>query len=130
MTFLCLNSDREIIEYALVQDHLPDSGNKIKKYTINNLRFDEVDEIFNNYITIYNKDYDIYFNNCRFKLEFDNNFTKNIETSYIHNKESEKINITLKYFINYYESTGYKFCCVNQMHISILVDKCNITYKN
>ena len=56
--------------------HLPALGNKIKNYTIKNFEFDKVDEILNNYITIHNKDYDIYFLNCRFKLEFDNNYTK------------------------------------------------------
>ena len=130
MTFLCSNCDREINEYVIKYGYLPDLGNIIKNYTTNKIKFAEVDEILNSYIAIYNKDYDIYFINCRFKLEFDNNFTTNIETNYIYNIESDKINNTLTYFINCYESMGYKFCCVNQMPISILFDKCNITYKN
>ena len=81
-----------------------------------------------NYITIYNKSYDIYFNNCKFKLEFDNNFTLKIETNYIHNVESGTINTILSYYIKRHESKGYKFCCIIQMNI--LIDKCNITYKN
>ena len=63
MTFLCLNFDREVIEYAFLHNHLLDLGNKFKKYTINNIGFDEVDEILNIYITISNKNYDIYFIN-------------------------------------------------------------------
>ena len=96
MTFLCLNCDRDNIEYYFKYGHLPDLRNKIKKYTIKNIEFDKVDEILNNYITIYNKDYDIYFINCRFKLEFDKKITRNKETKFI----------TLKNFINCYESTG------------------------
>ena len=82
----------------------------------------------NNYITIYNEDYDIYFNNCRFKLEFDNNFTRNLETNYIHIEESEKFIITLRYSINCYESMGYKFYKFNQMTINLINDRCNLTY--
>ena len=131
MTFLCEKCDREILENPLEYlDKEPELGNKIKRYIINIIKLDEVDKIINNYITIYKKDYDIYFINCRFKLEFDNNFILNIETNYIHNMESEMINITLSYYIKCHESKGYKFCCINQMNILILIDKCNITYKN
>ena len=130
MTFLCSNCDREIKEFVIKYGYSPDLGNKIKKYTTNNIKFDEVDEILNSYIAIYIKDYDIYFVNCRFNLEFDNNFTTNIEKNYIHNNEGDKNNNAITYFINCYESMGYKFFCAKQMHISILFDKCNITYKN
>ena len=77
MSLLCLNCDGDNIEYSFKYGNLLDLGNKIKKYTFKNFEFDKVDEILKNYITIHNKDYDIYFINCRFKLEFDNNFTKN-----------------------------------------------------
>ena len=127
MTFLCLNCDRDGIEYSIKYGHLLDLGNKIKKYTIKNSEFDKVDEILNNYIAIYNKNYDIYFINCRFNLEFDNNFARNMETNYNHIKESEKFIITSKYFNNCYESTGYKFHKINQMTINIIIDRCNIT---
>ena len=73
----------------------------------------------------------IYFSiNCNFKLEFDNNFILNTETHYIHNVESEKVNSTLSFVIKNHEIMGYKFCCIKQMDISILNDRCNITYKN
>ena len=38
-----------------------DLGNKIIRYTINNIKTDDVDEILNDYITIYNKDLDLFF---------------------------------------------------------------------
>ena len=57
MTFLCENCDREILENSLENlDKEPDLGNKIKRYTININKLDEVHEILNIYITIYNKD--------------------------------------------------------------------------
>ena len=52
-----------------------------------------------------------------------------IETHYIHNVESEKINSTLLFVIKNHELMGYKFYCIKQMDLSILIDRCNITYK-
>ena len=109
MSFLCLNCDRDNIEYSFKYGHLLDLGKKIKKSTIKNIEFDKVDETLKNYITIYNKDYDIYFINFRFKLEFDNNYAKKIQTNCFHINNVENNDITLKYFINCYESVGYKF---------------------
>ena len=91
---------------------------------------DEVDKILNDYTTIYNKNYDSYFFNRRIKLEPDNNFTMNIETNYFQNIESRKINNILLYAIKCLESMGYKLCWINQMNISVIFDKCNITFEN
>ena len=131
MTFLSENCDRKILENPLQYEvHYPESGNRIKRYTNNTIKLDEVSEILNNDITIYNKDYDIYFINCKFELEFDNIYILNIESNYIHNMESGKINDTLLYAIKCHELNRNKFCCINQMNIIIIIDKCNITYKN
>ena len=127
---LCENCDREILNNPIQYlDTQADLGNEIKKYTINTIEMGKVDEILNNYITIYNKDYDICFINCKFKLEFDNNFILNIDTHYIHNVESEKINSILSFVIKNHEFMGYKFCCIKQMDILILIDRCNIRYE-
>ena len=128
MTMLCDICDREIFDNRLQNlNKEPDLGNKIKRYTINNIEFDKVDEILNNYITNYNKDYDIFKTNCTFKIEFDNNFIVNTETRYLHNAESEMNNIILSSVIKNHELLGYKFCCLKQMDILILIDRCNIT---
>ena len=61
MTMLCENCDREILDNPLQYlDKEPDSSNKIKRDIFNNIELDKVDEIVNSYITIYNKDYDIF----------------------------------------------------------------------
>ena len=104
---LCEKCDREILN-KLIQylDKEPDLGIKIYRYTITNIGVDKVDEILNNYITIYNKDYDIYFNNCKFKIEFDDNLILIINTRYIHNVENEIINIILSFVIKNHELMG------------------------
>ena len=131
MTFLCEICDRKILDNAIQHPNKePDLENKIKSYTHKNIKLDEVGEILNIYITIYTKDYDIYFINCKFTPEFDNKFILKLETTYIQNMESEKINIILSHYIKCHESKGYKFCCINQMNILIIIDECNITYKN
>ena len=81
-------------------------------------------------MAICNKNYDLYFINCRFELEFDNSFEVNEETIYIYNIDSENINLIFLYAIKSYESMGYIFCNINQMTTDILIDKCNITYEN
>ena len=71
----------------------------------------------------------IFFINCKYKLEeFDNTFIAKTETRYIHKAESEKINIILSSVIKNHELMGYKFCCIKQMGILILIDRCNLTY--
>ena len=109
MTFLCLNCQRDKFEYSIKKDHLPDLGNKIKKYTINKIEFNKVDEILNNYITIYNKEYDSYFINCEFKIQFEENFCTYRKTNYVHNIEIEKINQCLFFCIEFTESKVYNF---------------------
>ena len=52
----------------------------------------------------------------------------NTETRYIHNAESEKINTILSSVIKNHELLGYKFCCIKQMDIMILIDRSNLTY--
>ena len=66
-----------------------------KKYTTNNINLDEVDKILNDYISHHNINFGLYFINCEFKIEFDNNFTTNIETKYFYNTDANK---TKSYF--------------------------------
>ena len=79
-----------------------------KKYTTNNINSDEVDKILNDYIATRNKKTDLYFINCEFKIEFDNNFTTIIETNYF-NSIDNNIKSYLLYYIDCFNSRGYKF---------------------
>ena len=80
------------------------------KYTINNINLDEVDKILNDYISIHNRKFDVYFVNSEFKTEFDTNLEIDIKTNYVLNIESEKINKSyLLYYIDCLKLKGYKF---------------------
>ena len=88
-----------------------------KKYTINNINLDEVDEILNDYITTHNKKFDLYFIICEFKIEFDNNFTTNIENNYFYNIEANIIQSYLLYYSDCFSLQGYNFYNVSYTNI-------------
>ena len=51
-------------------------------YTINKVKINEFDKIFNYYITTHNKKFDFYYIDCEFEILFENNYTANIEINY------------------------------------------------
>ena len=63
-----------------------------KIYTFNNANLDEVNKISNDFISTHNKNFDFYFINCEFVIEFDNNFIGNIEIKFFYNTDNIKIN--------------------------------------
>ena len=89
----------------------------------------EVDKILKDYVSTYNKKFDIYFIYCDFKIQFDNNSTRYLKTDYVHNIEIEKISQSLLDFIKYLDSKGYKFQNINQMKINTISDRCNMKYE-
>ena len=99
-----------------------------KKYNVIDVNLDEVDEILKDYITTHNKKFNIYFINCEFKLEFDKNFTTNIETKYFFKIEVHYIKSCLLYYIDSFSSKGCIFHNLKQMTINSIHDRCNITY--
>ena len=98
-----------------------------KKYTINNINLDEVEKILNDHVTFLDKKFNFHFINCEFVREFDNNFTTNRETIYVHNVESNKIKSYLLYSIDCFTARGYNVCNINQMTIKTISDRCNMT---
>ena len=63
-----------------------------KNYIIKDVNLSDIDEILSYYVCINNKKFDLYFIKCKFNITFNNNYTTNIETHYVYNKESYKIN--------------------------------------
>ena len=60
-------------------------------------------------MSVLKKNFDLYFINCEFKIEFDMNFTTNIETEYFYNTEASKIKIYLLYYPDCFSLQGYNF---------------------
>ena len=135
MDYLCQVCDREIIEneseYRNYVATLRKKGDEsiYKKYSINNINLDEVDKILKDYVSSHNKTFDIYFIYCEFKIQFDENSTRDLKTDCVHNIEIEKISQCLLYCIEYLESKGYKFQKINQMTINTVSDRCNMKYE-
>ena len=89
-------------------------------YIIENINLNDVDKIFNYYITIHNEKFNMYFINCEIQIQY-NNIITNIEII-IHNSR-DYINIE-----NYLKS--YKIDNINHIIINILSCICNIRYKH
>ena len=90
---------------------------------------DEVDKRLKNYGSTHNKKFNIYFIYCEFKIQFENNSTRDLKTECVHNREIENISQCLIYCIDYLESKGYKFQNINQMTINTVGDRCNMKYE-
>ena len=99
------------------------------EYSINNPNLNDIDKIINNYVTSYNKNFDIYFIKCDFYLLFNNDFGKHIKTNHAHIKNDlTKIKTELLYWIEHLKFQGYSFCHINEMIIKSITDKHWMTY--
>ena len=98
-------------------------------YSINNPNLNDIDKIINNYVTSYNKKFDISSIKCDFYLVFIDDFKIHIETQYVHNKDDlTKIKTELLSWIEHLKFEGYSFCHINEMIIKSLTDKHWMTY--
>ena len=135
MSFLCEVCDRLIIANESEFNKLVATRRKkndkslYKIYTINKVNLDEVDKILNDYITTHKNYLGFYLVNCELVIEFDNNFTENVETSYLYNTDHIIIKIGgfLLYWIDCFKSRGYKLYNNNQIDINTISDRCNMT---
>ena len=136
MDLLCRVCDRSIIENEseyknyIATPRKKDDKSIYKKYVINNNNLDEVDKILKDYVSTHNRKFDIHFVHREFKIQFDNNSTRDLKTYYVHNIEIEKISQCFLYCIEYLESKGYKFRNINQMTIKTVSDRCNMKYEH
>ena len=135
MDYLCQVCDREIIESEseykiyIVSLRKKDDKSIYKKYVLNINNLDEVNRTLKIYVSTHNKKFDIYFVYCEFNIQFDNNYTRNLSTACVHNKEFEKIYQSLKYYIECLKINGYKFEILNQMTINTISYRCNLTHE-
>ena len=134
MDLLCEVCDKDIIENEsefknyIASLRKKDDKSIYKIYVINIINLDEVDKILSDYVCTHNKKFDIYFIYCEFKIQFDNNYTIDLQTEYVHNIESEKIYQSLIFCIDCHESKSYKFQSINQMTINTISDIYNMIH--
>ena len=81
-------------------------------------------------VTTHNKKFYFSLVRCEFVVEFDKNFTTNIQNNYCYNKDDiTKIKSYLLYSIDCFKSRGYKNYNINQLNIKSISDRCKMTYK-
>ena len=119
--------ETELTNY-LASQRKPNHRSIYKNYVIKNIHLDNVDKILNDYVSIHNKKFDLYFIKCNSNITFDN-YTTNIETNFVHYKKSYKIMIELLFFIDCMKFEGHDLCNINQMTIFTNIDRCNMTYE-
>ena len=106
------------------------------KYTINNISFDELDEILKDYISIHYKKFVFYLISCELIIEFDNNFNENSKTHYSYNTDVTNIQRDLIHNIYHFLPKFFKDCHaynIKQANLKTINDRCNMTleiYKN
>ena len=94
------------------------------EYSINNPNLNDIDNIIDNYVTSYNKKFDIYCIKCDFYLVFNDDFGIHIKTYHVHNKNDlTKIKREILYWIEHLIFEGYSFCHINGMIIKSITDK-------
>ena len=85
MDYRCQVCDREFIENEFEYKKYiasllkKDDESIYKKNVINIFNLDEVDKILKDYVSSQNKKFDIYFIYCEFKIQFDNNSTRDLK---------------------------------------------------
>ena len=123
---LCPNCDHEIFNdknefnYYLATFRKKYDRGIYYNYIIKNINLNDVDKIFDYYITIHNEKFVIYFINCEIQIEY-NNIITNIEIT--NHNSSDYINI--KKYIK-----SYKIDNINHIIINIVSCICNIKYKH
>ena len=107
-----------------------DDKNFYENYTFNIINLDEVDKILSDYVTTHDKKFYIFLFRCEFVLEFDNNFTTNIQTVCCCNMDViTKIKTCLLCWIDCFKSWGYKNYNINQIRNKSNSDRCHMSYE-
>ena len=99
-----------------------------KHQTIKNPYFFDSDKRINDYIIYHDKKLDFYLFKCDFKLVF-KNFIPYIESHFHHNTTFINLKRYLLYWNEFFTERGHKFSHVNEMKVTTINDKENMTYE-
>ena len=136
MDFICQYCDRLLIENPdEYENYLTTSLRNIDKnlyikYNINNISFDELDKILEDYISTHHKKFVFYLISCELIIEFDNNFTANLKTNYYYYTDVNNIKRDLIYNFYHFLPKVFKDCHaynIKQTILKTIIDRCNMT---
>ena len=88
----------------------------------------KIDEIFNDYVTNYNKKFDLYIVKCEFEVEFIN-FTDFKKTEFFFNTSIFNMKYYLIYYIYHIISRGRNFSYIYKMKIKTISNMNFMNYK-
>ena len=100
------------------------------KYTINNINLNNINKIFDYYISFQNEKFNFYFIKCIFQIQFNNIIIANIEINNHYNSDYINIENYLSLYLISCNNAGYKIDSINHMIINITTCRCNIKYKS
>ena len=125
-----LFNDKDELNYYLTSLHKRYDRSLYYKYNINKINLNNINKIFDYYITIHNDKFDLYFINCVFQVQFNNKIIANLEIKNHYNSDYVNIENYLSGYLKSCEIAGYKINNINHMIINITSCICNIRYKH
>ena len=133
---LCVNCDYEIFDDKNELNHYLASFHKrydrslYYEYIVKNIYLNDINKIFDYYISIQNEKFNFYFIKCIFQIQFNNNILANIEINNHYSSDYINIENYSSLYLNSCEKAGYKISNINHMNINITSCLCNIRYKH
>ena len=79
--------DKEELNYYLASLHKRYDRSLYYKYIVKNINLNDINKIFDYYITIHNEKFDMYFINCVIQIKFNNNIIANLEINNHYNTD-------------------------------------------
>ena len=122
-------NDKHELNYYLASFNKRYDRGLYYKYTINNINLNNINKIFDYYITIHNEKFNFYVIKCIFQIQFNNNIIANIEINNHYSSDYINIENYLTLYLKSCENAGYKISNINHMIIKITSCICNIRYK-
>ena len=100
------------------------------KYIVKNINLNDINKLFDYYITIHKEKFDMYFISCVIQIKFNNIIIANLEINNHYNTDYVNIENYLSVYVKSCENAGYKINNHNHMIINITNCICNIRYNH
>ena len=123
------NDENELNHY-LASFHKRYDRSLYYKYTINNINLNNINKMFDYYISIQNEKFNFYLIKCIFQIQFNNIIIANLEINNQYNTDYVNIENYLSVYLKSCDRAGYKINNINHMIINITSCICNIRFKH
>ena len=119
-------NDKDQLNYYLAFFHKKYDRGIYYNYKIDNIDLNNINKIFNYYITVHDEKFNMYFINCIVQINFNKNIISNLEINNHYNTEY----VNILGYKKCCERAGYKINHINHMIINITSCICNIRFKH